>query len=155
LRDLTRLAGADPSLWQEIATANAGPVAEGLRSVAATLSGVADALAGPPGSGGPAVRALIEDGRAGRARLGGKHGTAQRHWAAVRVSIEDRPGALVDVLLACRDLAVNVEDLSVEHAQGHPVGILELLVDPSAAGGLAAALGRRGWDVAGVSLPHD
>ena len=51
-RDTTRVADSDPMLWGGIVAANAGPVADGLRAVAARLLTVADALMGAPGPGG-------------------------------------------------------------------------------------------------------
>jgi len=157
IRDLTRLAGADPVLWRDIIASNAGPVRRHLRDLRDALDRVILALgeSGPGDHENAAVTRLLDRGRAGRERLGGKHGSRGRHWSTVQVVIEDRPGTLVAVLSACQDLGVNVEDISVDHAPGHPVGVLELQVDPVAADSLAEALRSRGWEVAGVAFPHD
>lgn len=156
VRDVTRLAEGDPALWRQIITANAAAVAPVLRALRDALGDVVTALETDPAGdgGGPAVSRLVEAGRLGRSRLGGKHGGRQRHWASVQVVIPDRPGALVEVLSACRDQAVNLEDLRVEHSAGAPNGLLELLVEPDRAGALADALRGR-WEILGVVRPHD
>ncbi len=159
IRDLTRLADADPALWTEILTANASAVMPVLESFATHLRVLSDGL----GTRDPffsesahlATSAALNRGRRGRDRLGGKHGTVTRHWAAVDVVIPDRPGALLDIFTVCRDAGVNVEDLSVEHAPGQPVGVLQLQVDPSSAQPLTEALKAADWPVAGVCLPHE
>ncbi len=49
LRDVTRVAAGDPALWGQILTANARPVADVLRLVAADLASAAAALSVPAG----------------------------------------------------------------------------------------------------------
>lgn len=154
LRDLTRLAASQPELWAEIAAAN-GP------AVVGALQRLTERLRALLSDGGTevdpdAVRRLIAAGQLGHRRLGGKHGSSRpQHWAGVLVIIGDRPGALLEVLTVCRDAAVNVEDLSVEHATGAPSGLLQLFVEPSAADRLASALADAGLAVAGRSAPHE
>ena len=86
----------------------------------------------------PATRRLVERGRAGRARLPGKHGAARVDFSTVQVVIADRPGELARLLVACGQAGVNVEDVAIEHSPGHPVGLVELAVRPDS----VAALGR-------------
>jgi prephenate dehydrogenase len=45
------------------------------------------------------------------------------------------------------EAGINVEDLSLEHSPGAPVGLCELLVRPAEAERLSAVLTRRGWSV--------
>jgi prephenate dehydrogenase len=156
VRDTTRLADSDPQMWADIATANAGPVAEALRAVTEPLRALADALesaAGdttredPPAAAAAAVRQLLVDGRAGRALLPGKHGGAPTELQVLQVAIPDRPGALAALLAAVADNGVNLEDLRVEHAPGQAVGTAELVVQPSVTEALESALQAAGWTV--------
>lgn len=146
LRDTTRLADSDPRMWAEIVTANAAPVAGGLRAVAEPLLRLAEALereADP----GATVRDLVEGGRAGRALLPGKHGGAPVEVRLVQVVVPDQPGALARLLADVAAESVNLEDLRVEHAPGQPLGIAEISVLPGAYEPLVAALTGRGWTV--------
>ncbi|HEX4654215.1 MAG TPA: prephenate dehydrogenase [Mycobacteriales bacterium] len=146
LRDTTRLADSDPALWAEIITANAAPVAAGLRAVAGPLVRLAADLenGADPGS---AVHALLEQGRAGRALLPGKHGGAPVEVQLVQVVVPDQPGTLARLLGDVAAESVNLEDLRVEHAPGQPLGIAEISVLPAAYDQLVDALQRRGWTV--------
>lgn len=146
LRDTTRLADSDPALWSDIITANAAPVAAGLRAVADPLLRLADDLDQGHDPGG-AVSALLEQGRAGRALLPGKHGGAPVDVRGVQVVVPDQPGTLARLLADVAAESVNLEDLRVEHATGQPLGIAEVSVLSSAYDRLVAALQRRGWTV--------
>jgi prephenate dehydrogenase len=146
LRDTTRLADSDPDLWADIITANAAPVAAGLRAVADPLLRLADDLDQASGQG-DAVRDLLERGRAGRALLPGKHGGAPVEVSLVQVVIPDEPGALARLLSDVAAEEVNLEDLRVEHAPGQPLGIAEISVLPTEYERLVDALARRGWTV--------
>jgi prephenate dehydrogenase len=173
IRDLTRIADSDPALWRGIVASNASPILDALdgllvdletvrselaTAVAATsTAGAAPSARGPGteplerhvdmGPDLPAVTRLIERGRAGRARLPGKHGAARVDFSTVQVVIPDRAGELARLLVASGEAGVNVEDVSIEHSPGHPVGLVELSVRPDAVSTLAAALQAQGWAV--------
>jgi prephenate dehydrogenase len=93
------------------------------------------------------VRNLLVRGRAGRARLPGKHGRAAVAYTVVPVVIPDEPGALARLFMAAGEAGVNIEDVSIEHAPGQPVGLVELAVRPERAEALTAGLQARGWRV--------
>ncbi|MCW2932530.1 MAG: Prephenate dehydrogenase-like protein [Actinomycetia bacterium] len=154
LRDVTRIAAGDPALWSQILTANAGPVAEVLRDVAAGLTEAANALtasAGPvsagPAPAGPAVTELLTRGTAGVARIPGKHGGTPPELTVVQVVIADQPGELARLFNAAGDAGVNIEDIRIEHSPGLPVGVAELSVRPAAVGRLLDAMEAGGWPV--------
>ena len=159
LRDVTRIAAGDPALWGQILAANAGPVAEVLRAVAADLAEAASALtvsagplsAGPASAGltpvGPAVTELLTRGTAGVARIPGKHGGTPPELTVVQVVIADQPGELARLFNAAGDAGVNIEDIRIEHSPGLPVGVAELSVRPAAAGRLLDAMEAGGWPV--------
>jgi len=144
LRDMTRIAAGDTGLWTQILAANAGPVAEVLAAVAADLAEAARMLTdGDPKS----VATLLEVGRAGVGRIPGKHGGEPREFTAVQVVIPDQPGELTRLFDAAGRAGVNIEDVTIEHTPGLPVGVAELSVRPAEAGPLLAALEAGGWPV--------
>jgi prephenate dehydrogenase len=177
LRDVTRIAAGDTSLWTQILAANAAPVADVLAAVAADLAAVADALAdtvladtalagtvptgtvptgtvlagtAAAGPGDPDLKilaALLEQGGAGVSRIPGKQGGPARAEAAVQVVIPDRPGELARLFQAAGEAGVNIEDIAIEHSPGLPVGVAELTVHPEAVGRLTEALAANGWPV--------
>ena len=146
LRDVTRIAAGDTSLWTQILSANAAPVAEVLAAVAADLAEAARTLADSddPEKG---VVALLDRGRAGVARIPGKHGGAAREFSVVQVVIPDQPGELARLFQATGAAGVNIEDVRIEHSPGLPVGVAELSVRPAEAGRLLDALEAGGWPV--------
>jgi prephenate dehydrogenase len=144
LRDVTRIAAGDTSLWTQILAANAEPVAEVLAAVAADLAEAARMLTdGDPKS----VATLLEVGQAGVGRIPGKHGGEPREFAVVQVVIPDQPGELTRLFDAAGRAGLNIEDVRIEHTPGLPVGVAELSVRPAEAGPLLAALEAGGWPV--------
>lgn len=152
VRDVTRIAGSDPQLWTQILAGNAGAVADVLRDVAVGLADTIDALdalaadGAAPGARGVVAR-VVADGNSGRALLPGKHGSAPTRYAVLTVVVPDSPGALARLLADVGSLEVNLEDLHLEHALGHEVGLAEIAVLPAAAERLAAGLADLGWRV--------
>ncbi len=150
LRDVTRIAAGDAGLWTSILTSNAAPVASLLDATSADLAAAAEALrevaAGEEASG-KRVTDLLARAAAGVARIPGKRGGPAPAYVALQVVIADRPGELTRLFQAAGDADVNIEDVSIEHSPGLPVGVAELSVRPEAAGRLAAALRGHGWPV--------
>jgi prephenate dehydrogenase len=159
LRDVTRIAAGDADLWTAILEGNPGPVADVLDGVAADLAAASAALrqlASPDGvqtapddraEGRAAVRRLLAEGNTGRARIPGKHGAPPTTYAAVPVVVTDRPSQLARLFADAGASGVNVEDVSIEHSPGQPVGLVELAVRPEDAERLAEALRADGWTV--------
>ena len=150
LRDVTRIAAGDPDMWLQILLANAGPVSDVLRLVAADLQQAAAALErGQAGEelAGKELAELLERGTAGVARLPGKRGGPAPSFALVQVIIPDRPGELARLFDAAGEAGINIEDIDIEHSPGLPVGVAELWVKPEAIGRLSAVLAAGGWPV--------
>jgi prephenate dehydrogenase len=150
LRDVTRIAAGDSDLWTQILAANAGPAADALDVVVRDLQAAAAALAGI--ADGDATRAgelagLLGRGASGVARIPGKRGGPAPEYAVVSAVISDQPGELARMFQAAGDAGINIEDVSIEHSPGLPVGVAELAVRPAAAGALTAALAAAGWSV--------
>jgi prephenate dehydrogenase len=150
LRDVTRIAASGADMWLQILAANAAPAAAVLRAVAADLGQAAsalDGLAAGDEQAGKQLADLLERGIAGVGRLPGKHGGTAHGFVTVQVVIPDRPGELARLFQAAGDAGINIEDLSIEHSPGLPVGVVELLVRPEAVAPLSDVLAAEGWPV--------
>lgn len=142
VRDVTRIAGSDPGMWQQIVTANADAVLELLGEVREQL----DTLMRAVSTGErPALGTLLDRGVAGARAIPGKHGGPARPTRSVFVSVPDAPGELARLFAHAGESGVNIEDVHIDHDPGRPVGLLELTVDEQLADILVAALESRGW----------
>ncbi len=142
VRDVTRIAGGDPGMWQQIIAGNAHAVGGLLDAVRQDLAGLVEAV---HGGRRDEVMTLLERGVAGRAAIPGKHGGPVQPTAAVYVGVPDHPGELARLLADAGEIGVNVEDLHIDHDPGRPVGLVELTVAAEQAEVLERSLGERGW----------
>lgn len=154
IRDVTRIAASDPQMWVEILSANPGPVADVLAGVAADLDETVQALRALQSSdeskrrdGAEGIEDVLRRGNAGRGRVPGKHGAAPASYEIVAVLISDRPGELARIFADAGRAGVNIEDVRIEHATGQQAGLVQLMVEPSAAPVLSASLRERGWSI--------
>jgi len=144
LRDVTRIAGSDPDLWQQILGANAGAVLAELRQVHDQLQVLIKALEQPEGDD---LKQLLAHGVSGTRRIPGKHGRAAVAYSRIVVQIPDEPGALGRLFALVGESGVNVEDIAIEHDQVREVGYLSLSVHPDTEAELIAAITANGWTV--------
>jgi prephenate dehydrogenase len=142
VRDVTRVAGGDPALWQQIVTGNAAAVLRLLGEVRGQLDVLIDAVS--TGSR-DALGALLDRGVAGTRAIPGKHGGPTRPMRSVFVSVPDHPGELARLFADAGASEVNIEDIHIDHDPGRPVGLVELLVEEARAEYLLEALESRGW----------
>jgi len=142
VRDVTRIAGGDPTLWQQIVSANATALTELLREVRADLDLLADAVRDGRRED---LSAVLLRGVAGTSAIPGKHGGPAEHFAALYVAVPDHPGELARLLADAGQIGVNIEDLHIDHDPGRPVGLVELTIAGDRADFLLAALEARGW----------
>ncbi|MEE1758779.1 prephenate dehydrogenase [Streptomyces sp. SP18BB07] len=154
LRDVTRIAGGDPRLWGDILDGNAGAVADVLEALAVDLGTAVAALRGLAGDDADAraegmvrVSDLLDRGRRGRGRVAGKHGQKPTRCTPVHVLIGDQAGELARLLATVADLDVNVEEVSIDHSPAERSGLVELVVEASAAVRMARRLTEFGWEV--------
>lgn len=157
LRDVTRIAASDPSLWAQILGANAEPVRAVLTELRSDLDGVLTALesiAGEtvvgvaPAAGSRGVLAqTVAAGNAGHDRIPGKHGAPPTAYAVVTALLPDRPGQLARLFADIGEAGINVEEFSLEHASGQLVGLASVSVLPAAREALERALTDLGWHV--------
>ncbi len=142
VRDVTRIAGGDPVLWEQIVTGNAPAVAGLLTQVRDQLDVLIDAVSA--GDRGP-LGEILERGVAGTLAIPGKHGGPARPTASVFVSLPDHPGELARLFADAGASEVNIEDVHIDHDPARDTGLVELLVDETRADHLQASLESRGW----------
>lgn len=154
IRDVTRIAASEPRMWVDILSANPGPVADVLSEVAADLDETVRSLRAlesadevKRGAGASGIEGVLRRGNAGRDRVPGKHGAAPAVYETVAVLISDRPGELARIFADAGAAGVNIEDVRIEHATGQQAGLVQLMVEPSTAPVLIAALRERGWSI--------
>lgn len=141
LRDVIRIAGSDRGLWVDIIDGNAEQVGEFLDLLQERL----DELRAAVGAGDGTVAEHLDRGRAGVARVPGKHGERPMALAGVFVSIDDTPGELSRLFGDIGDAGINIEDMRIDHEIGRQVGVVEVLVQAGVADALLQALTERGW----------
>jgi prephenate dehydrogenase len=142
VRDVTRIAGSDPAMWEQIVRANATAVGALLGEVRAEL----DTLIGAVTDGSrDELGALLDRGLAGAHAIPGKHGGPARPTRSVFVSVPDHPGELARLFADAGASEVNIEDIHIDHDPGRPVGLVELVVEESRGEHLLASLESRGW----------
>ncbi|MDR3107212.1 MAG: prephenate dehydrogenase, partial [Bifidobacteriaceae bacterium] len=152
LRDMTRIAASDPTLWSAILAGNGPAVADVLRRLRVDLDHAIAALdlgLGPATLGEALVELaqLIAAGNRGVERVPGKHGGAKRRFDKVTVMVPDKPGELGRLFQEIGRLGVNLEDLALEHGAGRLVGLAEIAVPQGAGPGLAQDLEEQGWRI--------
>ena len=148
LRDTTRIAASDPTLWIQILAHNAPqlvPILHGLRE---DLDRLISTLEDPAAPGAILDLAqLMSEGNQGQARIPGKHGAPPQSFATVGVILDDKPGQIAALLADIGRAGVNIEDLRMEHSAGHQVGLVEIQVLPGRRDELEAALSALTWKV--------
>jgi prephenate dehydrogenase len=154
IRDVTRIAASEPGMWIDILSANPGPVADVLAHIAEDLTETVEALRALQSAdeskrreGAIGIEDILRRGNAGQARVPGKHGSAPKTYEVVAVLIGDQPGELARLFADAGRAGVNIEDVRIEHSTGQQAGLVQLMVEPSAAPRLTAALGERGWSI--------
>ena len=147
LRDVTRIAGSDPDLWGQIIEGNAQALDALLGEVIDDLTQLRADLHDPSANTSAVATDLVRKGQSGQARIPGKHGSSAQRYVSVSVVIPDEPGRLAALFDAVGLLGVNIEDVSLEHSPGQPVGLATVFVIPASVDTLAQGLEDSGWVV--------
>lgn len=137
-RDMTRVAGSNPSVWADIFASNREAVAESVESVAARLTEAAALIrAGDPDAVGAWHAAAGED----KQRLlasGREAGPLQE----LRIVVANRPGTIAELALALGDAGVNIEDMALHPVPDMTSGAVTLWVAGAEQAARAAELAR-------------
>jgi prephenate dehydrogenase len=125
LRDMTRVAGANPRIWVDIFLENSGALAAALAEHRARIEQLEAALAA--GDAGFLARWIAEAAGNRRRMLADAYdepGALQR----LRVHVPDRPGVLAGITQALGAARINIEDFELRHMSRDRGGTLTLLV---------------------------
>jgi prephenate dehydrogenase len=141
LREMTRIAGANPSIWADIFLENADELASSLESHTESAADVVRALRA-------ADRAFLEQwiARAASARermLEQAYRMDVRQLHRIRVRIPDKPGVLARITQTLGAAGINIEDFELRHVSPEYGGVLVVLISGSENLELARTLLRR------------
>jgi prephenate dehydrogenase len=137
LRDMTRVAGANPRIWVDIFLENADFLREALSEHRRRVEQLEQALAA--GDAGFLARWIAEAARHRTHLLSEVYsGTGELYRLSVHVS--DRPGVLAGITQALGAERINIEDIEMDHVSPDRGGTLTLVVSGKHAAHQAAEL---------------
>ena len=126
LREMTRLAGANASVWSDIFLGNADEIASALSGLRAALDELEQALR----TGDRArIEETIASAAAARERLDSfAYRTAPAQLNRIRIRVPDRPGVLARITQILGAAQINLEDFELRHVSPEYGGVLVILV---------------------------
>ena len=141
LREMTRVAGANPTVWADIFVENGDLIADALTTHRDELANVERALR----SGD---RGFFEQwiGQAAEARnrmLEYAYRTEARMLNRIRIRIPDKPGVIARITQTLGAAGINIEDFELRHVSPEYGGVLVILVAGADNAELARTLLRR------------
>jgi prephenate dehydrogenase len=125
LRDMTRVAGANPRIWVDIFLDNADALAAALADHRRRVEQVERALAA--GDAGFLAK-WIAEASGNRRRLLADAYEEPAGLQRLRVHVPDRPGVLAGITQALGAERINIEDFELQHLSRERGGTLTLLV---------------------------
>jgi prephenate dehydrogenase len=137
LRDMTRVAGANPRIWVDIFLENAGPLQESLFEHRRRIEQLEGAL-GSRDAG--FLGRWIGEAAGNRRRMLGDAYPDAGELQQLRVHVPDRPGVLAGITQALGAERINIEDFELHHVSPERGGTLTLLVGGEEQARRAAAL---------------
>jgi prephenate dehydrogenase len=137
LRDMTRVAGANPRIWVDIFLENAEAIRESLAEHRRRVEQLEASLAA--GDAGFLGR-WIGEAAGNRRRMLGEAYPDAGELQQLRVHVPDRPGVLAGITQALGAERINIEDFELHHVSPDRGGILTLLVGGEAEAQRAASL---------------
>jgi prephenate dehydrogenase len=125
LRDMTRVAGANPRIWVDIFLDNAGPLRDTLGEHRKSLERLEQAL--DRGDAGYLAR-WIGEAAGNRRRMLAEAYPDPGALQQLRVHVPDRPGVLAGITQALGAQRINIEDFELQHVSPDRGGTLTLLI---------------------------
>jgi prephenate dehydrogenase len=125
LRDMTRVAGANPRIWIDIFLDNAGPLQDALGEHRKQLDRLEQALAS--GDAGFLAK-WIGEAAGNRQRMLAEAYPDPGALQQLRVHVPDRPGVLAGITQALGAERINIEDFELHHMSPDRGGTLTVLV---------------------------
>jgi prephenate dehydrogenase len=126
LRDMTRVAGANPRIWVDIFLDNAESLAAALAEHRGRVEQLEAALAA--GDAGFLARWIAEAAGNRRRMLADAYDAPPGALQRLRVHVPDRPGVLAGITQALGAARINIEDFELRHMSRERGGTLTLLV---------------------------
>jgi prephenate dehydrogenase len=141
LREMTRVAGANPAIWADIFVENGDLIAEALEGHRNELVDVEQALR-------TRDRGFFENWIAAAAEarsrmLGYAYQTDARALNRIRIRVPDKPGVLARITQTLGAAGINIEDFELRHVSPDYGGVLVVLVTGADNAELARTLLRR------------
>jgi prephenate dehydrogenase len=136
LREMTRVAGANASIWADIFVANGDLIASALAELGNDLADVERSLRA--GERDAIERWIAESATARTRMLEYAYRTEAKMLNRIRVRIPDKPGVLARITQSLGAAGINIEDFELRHVSPEYGGVLVILV----AGGNQAELAR-------------
>jgi prephenate dehydrogenase len=141
LREMTRLAGANASVWSDIFLENSDEIAVALAGFRASLDELEQTLAA---GDRVALETSIEAAAAARERLDAfAYRTEPAQLNRIRVRVPDRPGVLARITQILGAAQINIEDFELRHVSPEYGGVLVILVTGAGTADKARELLRR------------
>jgi prephenate dehydrogenase len=125
LRDMTRVAGANPRIWIDIFLDNAGPVREALGEHRKQLDRLEQAL--ESGDAGFLAK-WIGEAAGNRKRMLAEAYPDPGALQQLRIHVPDRPGVLAGITQALGAERINIEDFELQHMSPDRGGTLTVLI---------------------------
>jgi prephenate dehydrogenase len=141
LREMTRVAGANPTVWADIFVENGDLIADALTTHRGALADVERALR-------TGDRGFFEEwiGQAAEARnrmLEYAYRTEAKMLNRIRIRIPDKPGVIARITQTLGAAGINIEDFELRHVSPEYGGVLVILVSGADNAELARTLLRR------------
>jgi prephenate dehydrogenase len=137
LRDMTRVAGANPRIWVDIFVENAASLRESLAEHRRRVEQLEAAL--DAGDAGFLAR-WVGEAAGNRRRMLADAFPDPGKLQQLRVHVPDRPGVLAGITQALGAARINIEDFELHHVSPERGGTLMLLVTGEDEAGRAATL---------------
>jgi prephenate dehydrogenase len=125
LRDMTRVAGANPRIWVDIFLENAGPLQESLAEHRRRIEQLEGALRSRDAG---FLGRWIGEASGNRRRMLGDAYPDAGELHRLRVHVPDQPGVLAGITQALGAERINIEDFELHHVSPDRGGTLTLLV---------------------------
>jgi prephenate dehydrogenase len=126
LREMTRLAGANPSVWSDIFLGNADEIAAALTGLRASLDELERAL---ERGDRKQIEGTIAAAAKAREQLESfAYQTAPAQLNRIRIRVPDKPGVLARITQILGAAQINLEDFELRHVSPEYGGVLVILV---------------------------
>jgi prephenate dehydrogenase len=126
LREMTRLAGANATVWSDIFLGNADEIAAALAGFRASLDELERSLRAADRD---SIETSIATAAAARERLDSfAYRTEPAQLNRIRVRVPDRPGVLARITQILGAAQINLEDFELRHVSPEYGGVLVIIV---------------------------